>query len=110
MAAAGGVTVSVKGNKVCTYNSITFSVIAPTSTYYNVDNGVQHDQGYADIGKNAKVYFAPDSVSFANLSMQELSGPVSSNGTWYCNTYHNASAALRVVNYESGRGWFIGGI
>lgn len=108
-AQAGSATVNVGArNNICSANSVQFTIIAPTTTYHNWDNNVAHDQGYADIGKWSGVFFAPDSVSFMNVWMQELSGSVSVNGTWYCDTTHNPTPPIKAATYVAGSGWQIG--
>lgn len=110
-AAATGGTVTIRAaqrGKVCTANTMQFTVIAPSTAIYNWNGNVAHDQGKADIGKWGKVYFVPDSVNFSALSFQELAGTETATGSWYCNPAHTPGGAVAIASYEAGRGWFIG--
>lgn len=84
-AEAGTVTVSTGARgKICTANSLTFDVVSPSATLYYRTGGIAHSYSFADIGIKSNIYLSPDTVSFQNLSWEEVQAYYSANGTWAC--------------------------
>ena len=108
---AGSATVQAESDPdICTPNTVTFTIIAPTISYYNAagDNNVYHVAGLATIGRLADTYLGPATVSFSDVSGMELPSTFSATGSWYCRNTHTPMPASAPIGYDASRGWHLG--
>jgi hypothetical protein len=77
---AGSVTATATGP--CCSCSITFTVIAPSSTFMGRSPGyvLKHHNGRPDCGFYGQFFLRPDTVSFKNLEVREKNSRCTANG------------------------------
>jgi hypothetical protein len=110
---AGTVTVTVNAHgRICTANSLTFSVVAPSGKYYVHTGGVYHTANRPDVGIKTNVYLQPDDVSFQFIQEQEgydSTYNTPANSVWRCFTAHNpAPGWIQVGADVVGYGSYVG--
>ncbi|MGA2329324.1 MAG: hypothetical protein ABSH05_23940 [Bryobacteraceae bacterium] len=98
---AGSVTATATGP--CCTCSITFTVIAPASTFMDRSPGyfLKHHHGRPDCGFFGQFFLRPDTVSFKNLEVREKNSHCTANGFYlpFNNCTHQPAT-------QTESGWF----
>ena len=79
---AGSATITAKGGG-CS-DTITFTIVAPDSVHMVRNSGVEHNQGFPDVGMKTSIYFGPDDVSFYNIQYHEVNCTPTVKGVYSC--------------------------